>query len=76
MELKFHKKFSKFFHGTRVHGKLEFLISGKSQHISKTVVDCKIFSKTVIFDHFSLPNEKEIGTKKPFFFLRVKKKDK
>ena len=68
MELKFRKKFSKFFHGTRVHGKLEFPISGRSQHISETVVDYKIFSKIVIFDHFSLPNKQEIGTKKPFFF--------
>ena len=34
------------------HGKLEFPISGTSQHISKTVVDYKIFSKTEVFGHF------------------------
>ena len=53
------------FYGTRVHKKLEFPISGRSLHISETVVDCKIFPKIVVFDHFSLPNKQEIGTKKP-----------
>ena len=29
-----------------------FPISGRSIHISQTTVDCKIFSKTVVFGHF------------------------
>ena len=32
--------------------KLGFPISGRSIHISQTMVDCKIFSKTVVFGHF------------------------
>ena len=63
--LEFHGKILKIFYGTRVHKKLEFPISGRSLHISETVVDCKIFPKIVVFDHFSLPNKQEIGTKKP-----------
>ena len=31
---------------------LEFPISGRSIHISQTLVDCKIFSKTFVFGHF------------------------
>ena len=63
LELKLHKKISKFFHRTQVEleyngkfefPKLEFPISSRSLHISKIMVDCKIFSKTVIFDHFDL----------------------
>ena len=34
------------------HGKLEFPINGRFLHISEIVVDCKIFSKTVVFGHF------------------------
>ena len=37
------------YHGKLDFPKLEFSISGRSLHISKTVVDCKIFSKIVVF---------------------------
>ena len=45
------------FYELEYHGKLEFLkiefsISGSSLHISEIMVDCKIFSKTVVFGHF------------------------
>ena len=64
MELEFHElqllpKISKLFHDLEYHGKLdfhknEFQKGGRSLHISETVVDYKIFSKTVIFGHFDL----------------------
>ena len=66
MGLEFHKKISKFFHGnwapwkTRVP-KIEFPISGGSLYISEIVVVCKIFSKTVLFGHFSLLSIENYG---------------
>ena len=45
MELEYHEKLE--------FPKIEFPISGISLYISETVIDCKIFSKTVLFDHFS-----------------------
>ena len=47
LELEYHEKLE--------FPKLEFPTSCRSLHISKTVVDCKIFSKTVVFGHFSPP---------------------
>ena len=48
---------SKFFHGTQVHEKLDFLEiefqkSGRLLNISQIVVNCIIFSKKVVFGHF------------------------
>ena len=45
------------FHELEYHGKLEFPklkfpINGRFLHISKIVINCKIFSKTVVFGHF------------------------
>ena len=65
LELKLHKKkFQNFsialkFMELEYNGKFEFLklefpIGSRSLHISKIMVDCKIFSKTVVFDHFGL----------------------
>ena len=50
MKLKFHEL---EYHGKLEFFKLEFPINGRFLlHISETVVDCKIFSKTVVFGHF------------------------
>ena len=43
-----------FFMKHEYHRKLEFPINGRSLHILKTVADCKIFLKTVVFGHFGL----------------------
>ena len=42
IELKYHKKFSNFFHGTRVH-RTQVPKSGRSLHIFETIINLYIF---------------------------------
>ena len=55
--LSYKKKFQNFsidleFMELKYHEKLKFPISCRSLSISETVINCKIFSKIILFGHF------------------------